>query len=82
VKWTIHRPCHDHNNSPNVELKIPPKGAQECECGKHEERNAELTIESNSGHLKLATFFKNYVWYRRARFYIPKGCWRGEDQKP
>ena len=79
IDYTISRPCHDHNNQPHIELEIPEKGIIKCECGKHKETNAKLVIETDSGHLSLETFFKNYVWHKEARFSIPKRCWEGEN---
>jgi len=81
IDYVIHRPCHDHSNRPTIAVIVPADGVQECECGKHEDKKATLVIETASGHLMLETFFKNYVWYKKARFGIPHCCWRGEDQK-
>jgi hypothetical protein len=81
LEYTVIRPCHDHNNHPSIEVRIPKDGVLACECGKHQERNAELTIETDAGHLMLKTFFKNYIWNKRARFGIPSCCWDGKDQK-
>lgn len=79
IKYKIFRPCHDHDNSPTIELHIPEGGALDCECGKHQEVNNQLIIETDAGHLNLETFFKNYVWEKKARFYIPYCCWSGKD---
>jgi len=62
IKYKIYRPCHDHDNFPEITLEIPYGGVLECECGEHEEKSAKLVIMDDSGHLMLDTFFKHFVW--------------------
>lgn len=42
IKYTFHRPDHDHNNSPSVTLDIPKEGARG-------DNDAILTVHSDSG---------------------------------
>jgi len=79
--YHVNRPCHDHDNEPDIILEIPKDGVVDCDCGKHERRDAELTIATDAGHLSLKTFFKNYVWGKKAAFKIPICCWSGKDQE-
>jgi len=84
INYRIHRPGHDHDNSPEIILEIPKDGVIMPDCGytgKLKSQRAQLTIQSDSGYMMLETFAKEYVWHKRARFYIPAYCWKGEDQK-
>ena len=59
LTYTIHRPTHDHNNSPDIFFEMP-------ESGRIVEYNesATLTVQSSSGYTALDMRFNDYVWER------------------
>ena len=59
LSYTIHRPTHDHNNSPDIFFEMP-------ESGRIVEYNepATLTVQSSSGYTALDMRFDDYVWER------------------
>ena len=76
LEYVIHRPKHDHNNSPTITWEIPEGGVIDPfpygSSRNIEGTEATLRVQDDSGHLRMKMLYDYYVWESDMELVIKK----------